>query len=168
MAFKMNGFNPGKGTGIDKKKYVNLDEMPDGTKIPRDYIINEKTSYRPNKGRVPKNKLDDISKKDIGRVPIVTKKDMSTFDFDDKSPLKKNGKDDKNKIAGEIFGQEIEKDGKGNYRIGVDYNVAGVGKVITDPKGILKKYTKDGFIQDLDFTYTTKGDTTSITGVRLK
>ena len=84
------------------------------------------------------------------------------------SAFTKNGEDDKKKIAGEIHGQEISSDGKGNYKIGVDYKVSGVGKVITDPKGILKKYTKDGFIEDLDFTYTTKGDTTSITGVRLK
>ena len=81
-----------------------------------------------------------------------------------KSPLNQKTKKE---IAGEILGQEITEDGKGNYKIGVDYKVAGVGKVITDPKGILKKHTKDGYIQDLDFTYKTKGDTTRVTGIRI-
>jgi hypothetical protein len=82
------------------------------------------------------------------------------------SAFTKNGDDDKKKTASTIHGQEITKDGKGNYKIGTDYKVSGVGKVITDPKGILSKHTKDGFIQDRDFTYTTKGDTTSITGIK--
>ena len=82
------------------------------------------------------------------------------------SPYTKNGDGDKAKTASTIAGQEIKEDGKGNYKIGTDYGVSGVGKVITDPKGILKKHTKDGFIEDLDFTYTTKGDTTSVTGIK--
>jgi len=85
---------------------------------------------------------------------------------EDKSPMTKNGDDGKKKTASTIYGQEIKKDGKGNYKIGTDYGVSGVGKVITDPKGILKKHTKDGNIEDLDFTYTTKGDTTSVTGIK--
>ena len=82
------------------------------------------------------------------------------------SAFAKNGDDNKTKTASTIAGQEIKEDGKGNYKIGTDYGVSGVGKVITDPKGILKKHTKDGFIEDLDFTYTTKGDTTSVTGIK--
>ena len=82
------------------------------------------------------------------------------------SAFTKNGDNDKTKTASTIAGQEIKEDGKGNYKIGTDYEVSGVGKVITDPKGILKKHTKDGFIEDLDFTYTTKGDTTSVTGIK--
>ena len=82
------------------------------------------------------------------------------------SPYTKNGDGDKAKTASTIAGQEIKEDGKGNYKIGTDYEVSGVGKVITDPKGILKKHTKDGFIEDLDFTYTTKGDTTNVTGIK--
>ena len=82
------------------------------------------------------------------------------------SPYTKNGDGDKAKTASTIAGQEIKEDGKGNYKIATDYGVSGVGKVITDPKGILKKHTKDGFIEDLDFTYTTKGDTTSVTGIK--
>ena len=82
------------------------------------------------------------------------------------SAFTKNGDDNKKKTASTIAGQEIKEDGKGNYKIGTDYGVSGVGKVITDPKGILKKHTKDGFIEDLDFTYTTKGDTTNVTGIK--
>ena len=88
-----------------------------------------------------------------------------------KSPLKQKpgGKKKDKKIAGEIFGQELQlnKDGKTYNARGQDYQVAGVTDIIVDKKGILNKNKdKDGYIMDRDFTFETKGDTTYITGVR--
>ena len=85
-----------------------------------------------------------------------------------KSDAPQDKKKDK-KIAGEIFGQELQlnKDGKTYNARGQDYQVAGVTDIIADPKGILNKHKdKDGYIMDRDFTFKTKGDTTYITGVR--
>lgn len=88
-----------------------------------------------------------------------------------KSPLKQKpgGKKKDKKIAGEIFGQELQlnKDGKTYNARGQDYQVAGVTDIIVDKKGILNKNKdEDGYIMDRDFTFETKGDTTYITGVR--
>ena len=93
---------------------------------------------------------------------------MKGFSGFNNSPLKQEKKKDK-KIAGSIFGQELQlnKDGKTYNARGQDYQVAGVTDIIADPKGILKKHTdKDGYVADRDFTFKTKGDTTFITGVR--
>jgi hypothetical protein len=88
--------------------------------------------------------------------------------YSTKSDAPQDKKKDK-KIAGEIFGQELQlnKDGKTYNARGQDYQVAGVTDIIADPKGILTKHKdKDGYIMDRDFTFKTKGDTTFITGVR--
>ena len=88
--------------------------------------------------------------------------------YSTKSDAPQDKKKDK-KIAGEIFGQELQlnKDGKTYNARGQDYQVAGVTDIIVDPKGILaKNKDKDGYIMDRDFTFKTKGDTTYITGVR--
>ena len=96
---------------------------------------------------------------------------MKGFSGFGKSPLKQKpgGKKKDKKIAGEIFGQELQlnKDGKTYNARGQDYQVAGVTDIIVDKKGVLKKHTdKDGYVEDRDFTFETKGDTTFITGVR--
>ena len=87
--------------------------------------------------------------------------------YSTKSDAPQDKKKDK-KIAGEIFGQELQlnKDGKTYNAQGQDYKVSGVTDIIADPKGILKKHTdKEGFVADNAYTFETKGDTTFITGV---
>ena len=71
-------------------------------------------------------------------------------------------------IADVIFGQELQlnPDGKTYNAMGQDYEVAGVTNTITDPKGILKKYTdEEGHVMDYGFTFKTTGDTTVVTGI---